>query len=208
MTTAHVSVALLDGPPPTKAELLAGLTWVLQRHPMLAACVRGKSKFHVADAAEYPLHSDYLGKAVEYTKELLRIYPDDDIQRFEPPRPADELARRALSVVQLDDAPLEAVARGLPRGNGRPGDGRGGRRPALATDALHVGGGAPRPALVYAANHAIPTSAPSISFLWSWKVPRSVPARSRRRRWRRRCHPGEGALLGKEQRQSEEIKGA
>ena len=44
MTTAHVSAALLDGPPPTEAEMLAGLAWVLQRHPILSSCVRGKSK--------------------------------------------------------------------------------------------------------------------------------------------------------------------
>ena len=112
MTTAHVSAALIDGPPPTEAELLAGLAWVLQRHPMLAACVRGKSKFHVPDAKEYPLHSDYLGKAVEYTKELLRTYPDDDIQRFEPsPLTPDALARRALSVVHVE-TPLDEAWRG------------------------------------------------------------------------------------------------
>ena len=48
------------------------------------------------------MHSDYLGRAVAYTEELLRTYPDDDIQRFEPsPLPAAELASRALRVVTL-----------------------------------------------------------------------------------------------------------
>ena len=61
MTTAHVSAAILEGPPPTVSELLAGLENVLQRHPMLAACVRGKSKYHVPYvpyAQPYPIHSD------------------------------------------------------------------------------------------------------------------------------------------------------
>ena len=102
MTTSHVSAAVLEGPPPGEAELLAGLEWVLQRHPMLSACVRGKSKYHVPDAQPYPMHSDYLGRAVAYTKELLRTYPDDDIQRFEPsPLSPTELAKRALRVVRL-----------------------------------------------------------------------------------------------------------
>ena len=87
MTTAHVSAAILEGPPPTVSELLAGLENVLQRHPMLAACVRGKSKYHVPYvpyvpyAQPYPIHSDYLGRAFAYAKELMRTYPDDDIQR-------------------------------------------------------------------------------------------------------------------------------
>lgn len=102
MTTAHVSAAILEGPPPTVSELLAGLEHVLQRHPMLAACVRGKSKYHVPNAQPYPMHSDYLGRAFAYTKELMRTYPDEDIQRFEPsPLPPSELARRALTVVAL-----------------------------------------------------------------------------------------------------------
>lgn len=77
MTTAHVSAALLDGPPPTEDELLDALSWVLQRHPLLSVCVRGKSKYHVPGAKPYPMHEDYLGRAVAYTKELLRTYPDD-----------------------------------------------------------------------------------------------------------------------------------
>ena len=102
MTTAHVSAAVLVGRPPDEEELLAGLTWVLQRHPLLSACVRGKSKYHVPDAQPYPMHSDYLGRAVAYTKELLRTFPDDDIQRFEPsPLPASDLAKRALRVTML-----------------------------------------------------------------------------------------------------------
>ena len=40
MTTAHVSVALLRGPPPTEAELLHGLARVFRRHPLLRSCVR------------------------------------------------------------------------------------------------------------------------------------------------------------------------
>ena len=99
---AHVSVAVLSGAPPTETELLQGLAWVVGRHPMLAACVRGKSKFHIPDAQPYPMHSDYLGRAVAYNSELMRTYPDDDIQRFAPsPLSPEELAARALRVVRL-----------------------------------------------------------------------------------------------------------
>ena len=63
MTTAHASVAILSGVPPTEDELRAGLTWVLQRHPMLSVCVRGKGKFHIPNAQPYPMHADYLGCA-------------------------------------------------------------------------------------------------------------------------------------------------
>lgn len=126
---AHVSAAVLSGPPPTPAELLAALAWVIARHPLLAAVVRGRGecgvcasasgrkgsrdapviffqeegtapttifidlwfalcfhwylvtgKYYVPNAQPYPLHSDYLGKAVEYTDELLRVYPDTDIE--------------------------------------------------------------------------------------------------------------------------------
>jgi len=37
-------------------------------------------KYHVPNAQPYPLHDDYLKKSVEYTDELLRIYPDDDVE--------------------------------------------------------------------------------------------------------------------------------
>ena len=100
MTTAHVSAAMIGGPTLDESELLVGIEYVLSRHPMLSACVRGKSKYHVPNAEPYPMHEDYLGRAVAYTKELLRTYPDDDLQRFEPSSlPPKELARRALRVV-------------------------------------------------------------------------------------------------------------
>ena len=106
MTTAHVSATVLEGDPPTEAEMLAGLSWVIQRHPLLASVVRGKSKYFVPGAQPYPMHEDYLGKAVEYTEELLRTYPDADLQRFEPsPLDAAELARRALTVVDVPVPP-------------------------------------------------------------------------------------------------------
>ena len=114
MTTAHVSVALLSGPPPTEDELLDGLAWVLQRHPMLAACVRGKSKHYLPDAQEYPLHSDYIGRAFYYNDDLFKPDADDDLKRFEPsPLTAAQLARRALSVVALKEEEDEGIEEGL-----------------------------------------------------------------------------------------------
>ena len=167
MTTAHVSAAILEGPPPTVSELLAGLEHVLQRHPMLAACVRGKSKYHVPNAQPYPMHSDYLGRAFAYTKELMRTYPDDDIQRFEPsPLPPAELARRALTVVALPsgestdvEEALEAAWRagfseamdGLVLDE--DGDGPLWRLTLYAPSG--AGASARSSALVYAANHAV-----------------------------------------------------
>ena len=64
MTTAHVAAAVLDGTVPSEAELLAGLEWVIARHPMLRSRVAGRGKFFVQDAEAYPLHTDYLGRAV------------------------------------------------------------------------------------------------------------------------------------------------
>ena len=32
------------------------------------------------NAQPYPLHGDYLGKSIEYTDELLRAYPDNDVE--------------------------------------------------------------------------------------------------------------------------------
>ena len=212
MTTAHVSAALIDGPPPTEAELLAGLAWVLQRHPMLAACVR-KSKFHVPDAKEYPLHSDYLGKAVEYTKELLRTYPDDDIQRFEPsPLTPDALARRALSVVHVETPLDETVARRVHGGDGRSRGGGGGRR-ALWRLTLYTSAAEPsRSALVYAANHAV-SDQRSFHLVLSETLDRCAAMRAGgaseegEQPTKLPLPPSvEGALLGTEQRQSEEIK--
>ena len=55
--------------------------------------------------------SPYLGRAVAYTKELLRTYPDDDIERFEPsPLLPDQLARRALHQRSLLER-LQAIGR-------------------------------------------------------------------------------------------------
>lgn len=84
MTTAHVSVALLDGEPPSEAELRDAVEWVTARHPLLRSCVRGLGKFHVPDAKEYTLHSDYVGQAVAYNKELAHVEPETDVQVFVP----------------------------------------------------------------------------------------------------------------------------
>ena len=221
MTTAHVSAAILEGPPPTVSELLAGLEHVLQRHPMLAACVRGKSKYHVPNAQPYPMHSDYLGRAFAYTKELMRTYPDDDIQRFEPsPLPPSELARRALTVVALPsgestdvEEALEAAWRagfseamdGLVLDE--DGDGPLWRLTLYAPSG--AGASARSSALVYAANHAV---SDQLSFNRVLSEVLSVLAE--RRAGRPVAPPTplplppsvEGALLGKEQRQAEEIK--
>lgn len=116
MTTAHVSVALLRGPPPTEAELLHGLARVFRRHPLLRSCVRGKSNHHIPDAAPYPMHSDYIDRAFHYGAELYRPEPNTDLQRFEPsPLPPEEMARRALrvaSVAERSGTALEEAWRG------------------------------------------------------------------------------------------------
>ncbi len=168
MTTAHVAAAVLDGTVPSEAELLAGLEWVIARHPMLRSRVAGRGKFFVQDAEAYPLHTDYLGRAVAYNKELLRTYGDTDVQRFEPsPLSAAELARACLTVVDVEGGAAgvdgawragfdEALDSSCfdPQGPGplwrltlyrQPGGegGEGGE------------GGAGRSALLYAANHAI-----------------------------------------------------
>ena len=127
---------------------------------LLASCVRGKSKYFVPNAEPYPMHEDYLGRAVAYTKELMRTYPDDDIQRFEPsPLPADELAKRALSVVALPEgggaAALETAWR---KGFEEAMDGL-----ILDEDddgplwrfTLYAEAGGSSSAIVYAANHAV-----------------------------------------------------
>ena len=210
MTTAHVSAAVIDGPPPSEEEMLAGLTWALQRHPMLAACVRGKSKYHVPNAEPYPMHSDYLGRAVAYTKELLRTYPDDDIQRFEPsPLQAEELARRAFKLVGVPDGEeaLEAAWRGgfdeVMDGLVLDEDGDG----PLWQVTLYRG--AEASALVYAANHAV-----SDQRSFNMVLSEVLAAIARARAGEGVGEPTplplppsvEGALLGKEQRQAEEIK--
>lgn len=214
MTTAHVSVAVLAGPPPTESELLTGLTWVLGRHPLLAACVRGKSKYHVADAQPYPMHSDYLGRAVAYTKELLRTYPDDDIQRFEPSTLApDELARRVLRVAGLpaesDAAALEIAWR----------EGFDAAMDGLVLDedddgplwrvTLYAAPAVGSSAIVYAANHAV-----SDQLSFNRILSEVLHTISESRAGRAIAPPDmlplppsvEGALLGPEQRQAEEIK--
>lgn len=214
MTTAHVSAAVLEGPPPTEAELLQGLAWVLRRHPMLAACVRGKSKFHITDAQPYPMHSDYLGRAVAYNSELMRTYPDDDIQRFAPSSlPAEELAARALRVVQLpagsgpgklDEAWRAGFDEAMDNSIfDEDGDGPLWRITLYAEEG---GGGA---ALLYAANHAVSDQLSFNRVLHevlrtcaelragnAVAAPTPLPA-----------PPSvEGALLGEEDRQDAEIK--
>lgn len=220
MTTAHVSAALLTGPPPTERELLAGLTYVLERHPLLASRVVGKSKFHVPNAQPYPMHSDYLGRAVAYTKELLRTYPDDDIQRFEPsPLPPAELARRALHVVPVEGSEASALEAAWRDGFGESLDnlvldeddeGPLWRITLYSLDgADEAAAQGPRSALVYAANHAV---SDQLSFNLVLAEILSVCASVRAGRAVAPAEPlplppsVEGALLGKEQRQAEEIK--
>ena len=159
MTTAHVSAALLDGPPPTESELLAGLTYVLQRHPLLAARVVGKSKFHLPDAKPYPMHSDYIGRAFAYNSELMKVEPDDDIQRFEPsPLSAADLARRALTVESVEGSDVAALEAAWQGGFAEGLDGlvvdEDGEGP-LWRLTLYTLQGSDRSAIVYAANHAI-----------------------------------------------------
>ena len=162
MTTAHVSAAVLEGPPPTESELLQGLTWVLQRHPMLAACVRGKSKFHIPNPQPYPMHSDYLGRAVAYNSELMRTYPDEDIQGFAPsPLTPEELAARVLRVVTLPAGGGAAAVEAAWRAGfdeamddssfDEDADGPLWRVTLYAEE----GGGGAGSALLYAANHAV-----------------------------------------------------
>ena len=214
MTTAHVSSAVLEGPPPTEAELLAGLTYTLQRHPLLAARVVGKSKYHIPDPEPYPMHSDYLGRAVAYTKELLRTYPDDDIQRFEPsPLAPAELARRALTMV---DVPSVGGPEGL-EAAWRSGFDES--MDALVLDEDSDGplwrltcyrtAGGDGAALVYAANHAV-----SDQLSFNLVLSEVLHACAELRAGRAVATPEplplppsvEGALLGTEQRQAEEIK--
>mmetsp|Transcript_21095 Transcript_21095/g.54012 ORF Transcript_21095/g.54012 Transcript_21095/m.54012 type:complete len:620 (-) Transcript_21095:130-1989(-) len=214
MTTAHVSAAIINGPALTEAELLVGLEWVLRRHPLLAARVRGKSKFHVPDAKPYPMHSDYLGRAVAYTKELLRTYPDDDIQFFEPsPLSLSELARRALDVVAVsgsdgDEALGAAWRAGFSEAMDalvldEEGDG------PLWKVTLYAEPGGTSSAIVYAANHAI-----SDQLSFNLILSEVLQTCAERRAGREVTAPSplplppsvEGALLGREQRQAEEIK--
>jgi hypothetical protein len=217
MTTAHVSAAVLEGPPPTEAELLAGLQWVLRRHPLLSACVRGKSKFHVPNAVPYPMHSDYLGRAVAYTKELLRTQADDDIQRFEPsPLPPEELARRALRVVECsssDDRDSNALEQAWRAGFTEAMDGlvldEEGDGPLWRLTLYTPPAGASQSALVYAANHAVSDQL-SFNLVLSEVLERIACTREGRAPPEVTPLPlppsVEGALLGKEQRQAEEIK--
>ena len=220
MTTAHVSAAVLTGPPLTETELLDGLEWVLHRHPMLSACVRGKSKYHIANAQPYPMHSDYLGRAVAYTKELLRTYPDDDIQRFEPsPLSARDLARRALKMVSLPASSsrdsLDAAWRaGFDEAMDEltldeDADGPLWQLTLYSVESDDLGNTPDRCALVYAANHAV-----SDQRSFNLVLSELLAAIGEAREGRTVKQPGklplppsvEGALLGKEQRQAEEIK--
>jgi len=214
MTTAHVSAAMLKGPPPSEAELLSGLEWVLQRHPLLAARVVGKSKYYLPDAKPYPMHSDYLGRAVAYNNELMRTYPDDDIQRFEPsPLSPAEQAKRALSVVTLPaGAGAEALESAWKAGFEEAMDGlvldEDGEGPLWQLTAYAEEGG-DASALVYAANHAV---SDQLSFN---RILSEILTTVAEKRAGRDVEPPtplplppsvEGALLGKEQRQAEEIK--
>ena len=61
--------------------LCAQSTGIQLLRPRPVPGVRGKSKYHVPYAQPYPMHSDYFGRAFAYAKELMRTYPDDDIQR-------------------------------------------------------------------------------------------------------------------------------
>ena len=223
MTTAHVSAAILEGPPPTVSELLAGLENVLQRHPMLAACVRGKSKYHVPYvpyAQPYPIHSDYLGRAFAYAKELMRTYPDDDIQRSPRRchRPSWQGARSPSWHCRVGRA---RMWRKRWRRRGAWGfseamdgfvldeDGDGPLWWLTLYAPSGAGASARSSALVFAANHAV---SDQLSFNRVLSEVLSVLAE--RRAGRPVAPPTplplppsvEGALLGKEQRQAEEIK--
>ena len=50
MTTAHVSVARVDGPIPSGSQMEAALAWSIARHPMLRACGRPHPFRGVEDA--------------------------------------------------------------------------------------------------------------------------------------------------------------
>lgn len=213
MTTAHVSAALLDGPPPTESELLAGLTYVLQRHPLLAARVVGKSKFHLPDAKPYPMHSDYIGRAFAYNSELMKVEPDDDIQRFEPsPLSAADLARRALTVESVEGSDVAALEAAWQGGFAEGLDGlvvdEDGEGP-LWRLTLYTLQGSDRSALVYAANHAISDQL-SFNLVLSEILAACASLRAGAKVATPEALPlppsVEGALLGREQRQAEEIK--
>lgn len=234
MTTAHVSVAVLKGPPPTEAELLDGLTRIFQRHPLLSACVRGKSNHHIPDAKPYPMHSDYINRAFYYNSELYHPEPNLDIQRFEPsPLPPDELAKRALRVIPISSdnssgsgggsEALEAAWRSEfdvamdETSFDEDGDG-----PLISLSLYsHVNSDPSSPsssaaattssaALLYRANHAV---SDQLSFNRILSELLEAIAASRAGSplpppTRLPLPPSvEGALLGREQRQNEEIKG-
>jgi len=227
MTTAHVSAALLDGLPPSQEELLEGIALVIRRHPLLSAVVRGKGKYFVEEAAAYPLHSDYLGKAVEYTTELLRTYPDVDIQRFEASKLGpEELALRALRVVAVPVGSEDTSAQMALQAAWRTGfeqelDGltldEDGDGPLWRLTLYTAEGNDSSSALVYAANHAISDQL-SFNLILSELLGVCSELRSAARSSGisspLNAAPKplplppsvEGALLGAEQRQDEEIK--
>ena len=160
------------------------------------------------------MHSDYLGRAVAYTKELLRTYPDDDIQRFDPsPLSPEELASRALRVQTL---PAESGAEALEAAW------RGGFEASmdeLVLDededgplwrlTLYAAEGGAASAIVYAANHAVSDQL-SFNRVLSEILHVIAELRAGREVGAPTALPlppsVEGALLGKEQRQAEEIK--
>ena len=216
MTTAHVSAAVLEGPPPTESELLQGLAWVLQRHPMLAACVRGKSKFHIPNPQPYPMHSDYLGRAVAYNSELMRTYPDEDIQGFAPsPLTPEELAARVLRVVTLPvgggAAAVEAAWRaGFDEAMDDSSFDEDADGPLWrVTLYAEEGGGGAGSALLYAANHAVSDQL-SFNLVLSEVLRTCAEARAGQTVTPPTPLPlppsVEGALLGEEDLQASEIK--
>eukprot|EP00316_Scyphosphaera_apsteinii_P023573 CAMPEP_0119307144 /NCGR_PEP_ID=MMETSP1333-20130426/7714_1 /TAXON_ID=418940 /ORGANISM="Scyphosphaera apsteinii, Strain RCC1455" /LENGTH=596 /DNA_ID=CAMNT_0007310617 /DNA_START=320 /DNA_END=2110 /DNA_ORIENTATION=- len=215
MTTAHVSAAVLEGTPPTETELLEGISWVLQRHPMLMTCVRGKGKHFIPNAQPYPMHMDYLGRAFHYNKELFKPEPDSDIQRFEASSlPVEELAQRALYIIELPmhsspdelDTAWKAAFDAAMDGSIFDEDGDG---PLWRMTLVRSEGGGVISALIYQANHAV---SDQLSFNFILDEMLAVCAKLRAEGT---VEPPEqlplppsveGALLGKEQRQAEEIK--
>lgn len=211
MTTAHVSAAMLSGPPPTETEVLDALSRVFERHPLLSACVRGKSNHYIPDAQPYPMHSDYINRAFFYNSELYKPEPNTDIQRFEPsPLAADELARRALQIVPVEGSDaLEAAWRGgfddAMDGTVFDEDGDG----PLWRLTLYSSVSSATSALLYQANHAVSDQL-SFNLLLSEVLEAIAAARAGSPLpppARLPLPPSvEGALLGPEQRQNEEIK--
>jgi len=214
MVTPHVAAAVLHGPPPTEGEMLQALEWILKRHPLLASCVRGKSHHYVPDALPYPMHSNYLDRALHYGEELFKPEPNKDIQRFEPSQlsPA-QLARRALRVIGVEtDVAVEAAwQRNFETALDETTFDEEGDGPLWRMTLYYVAE-ANEPcesAVVYQANHAVSDQL-SFNIILSEMLDNIASHRAGSKPIPPVPLPlppsVEGALLGKEQRQGENIK--